>query len=525
MALTNQLSREDVMFVAGETDAIYQHVAGLILLDNSDKPQFDFEMFREHCIERVSLIPHFRWKLHSVPMGLDRPYWVEDENFNFDHHIKRIALPKPGDQAALCEVASHLYCKHLDRRRPLWEMWLIEGLEGGRYAYLQKFHHCMMDGEGAFKMIEVICDFEPEPSTAKTVDKSISEAKAGKVPSYEEISSNVWRHLTRMPGDAARSVYDLLRPRILEQFVWPRKPKEHQPEVPTASFNGAIGSDRAMVVAALPLADLKTIKNHFGVSLNDVVLAIVSGAMRDYLLERGELPSGALRTNIPVSLRTESDAQLSNKVTNTTVTLATDIDDPARRLKAIHQESEQAKQKAHSGATGILEIFQMMPPVLVSALMGSLQEEQAPQILGANLIVSNVRGSPVPMYIAGTRMDKLYPMSILTAGMGINFTCISYVDYMDFGIIVDPGLVPDSETIATQLIHAAQTYLALCKPRPRKAKTTTKPGTKTKARSKVPKAKARPKARPKSAAKVAAQPKSKLGAKSRKRATTQDKTS
>jgi hypothetical protein len=129
------------------------------------------------------------------------------------------------------------------------------------------------------------------------------------------------------------------------------------------------------------------------------------------------------------------------------------------------------------------------------------------------------------MYIAGTRMDKLYPMSILTAGMGINFTCISYVDYMDFGIIVDPGLVPDSETIATQLIHAAQTYLALCKPRPRKAKTTTKPGAKTKARSKVPKATARPKARPKSAAKVAAQPKSKLGAKSRKRATTQDKTS
>ena len=156
MSLIKQLSREDVMFVAGETSSIYQHVGLLITLDSSDCPGFDYQQFRQHCMERVSLIPQFRWKLHSVPLGLDRPYWVEDANFSFDHHIKHIALPKPGDNTSLCEVAAHLYSKHLDRSRPLWEMWLIEGLEGGKYAYLQKFHHCMMDGEGAFKMLQII---------------------------------------------------------------------------------------------------------------------------------------------------------------------------------------------------------------------------------------------------------------------------------------------------------------------------------------------------------------------------------
>ena len=181
------------MFVAGETNNLYQHVALLSVLDSSDRPDFDYALFRQHCIERVSLIPQFRWKLHAVPLGLDRPYWVEDEKFSFDHHIKHIALPKPGDRASLCEVTAHLYSKHLDRSKPLWEIWLIEGLEDDKYAYLQKFHHCMMDGEGAFKMLKIIADFDAASSAGKTVDKAVSEARAGSIPSYAEQSSKAWR--------------------------------------------------------------------------------------------------------------------------------------------------------------------------------------------------------------------------------------------------------------------------------------------------------------------------------------------
>lgn len=470
MSLITQLSREDVMFVAGETSSIYQHVAVLTVLDTSARPEFDFEHFRSHVAQRVALIPHFHWKLHSVPLGLDRPYWVEDENFSFDHHIKHIALPQPGDRETLCEVASHLYARNLDRNRPLWEIWLIEGLEDGKYAYLQKFHHCMMDGEGAFKMIEILCDLEPDPPGDKKVDKSISEARAGKVPSNPERSSKTLQHLARLPGEAARNVYNILRPKLLEQFVWPRKPREERAVVPTTCFNGVISSDRAMAFASLPMAHLKAVKEHFEVSLNDVVLALVSTAVQAYLREHGELPEESLRTNIPVSLRSSDDDQLSNRVTTTTVTLATDLVDPAARLRAINAESEQAKVKAHSGGTGMVELFQMMPPIMVSTVMETLPEDQAPQILGANLIISNLRGSPVSMYIAGAHMDHMYPMSILTAGMGVNITCVSYRGEMNLGIVVDPNLVPDHHTLAAGLDAALQEYLAQCKPRPGRSK-------------------------------------------------------
>ena len=464
MELTTQLSRAGVMFIAGESDAIYQHVALLAILDSGDRPGFDFDHFRRHCAERAALIPQFRWKLHAVPMGLDRPYWVADEHFSIDHHIKHIALPSPGDKAALCEVAAHLYSRHLDRSRPLWETWLIEGLQGGRFAYLQKFHHCLMDGQGAVKMFEIICDFEPEPRQPKAVAQSISTARAGAVPSYGQRSSKAWRHLARLPGEAARNAANILRPKILDQLAWPRTPPARRPPVPTACINGPIGGDRALTFASLPMAALKTVKDHFGVSLNDVVLALVSAAVRDYLTARDALPVDSLRTNIPVSLRASGDQQLSNRVTSTTVTLATDIDDPVARLQAIHAESEQAKARAHSGAPGMVELFQIMPPIMVSALMDSLPADQAAQITGANLIVSNVRGSSAPMYIGGARIEKLYPMSILTAGMGINFTCISYANSMDFGVVVEPDLVTGWEALAHGLQAALANYLALSTP-------------------------------------------------------------
>ena len=165
-----------------------------------------------------------------------------------------------------------------------------------------------------------------------------------------------------------------------------------------------------------------------------------------------------------MSLRTADDDQLSNKVTNTTVTLATDLDDPLDRLREINRESELAKAQAHSGVPGIIEIFQIMPPILLSTMMDSLPVEQAPQMLGANLVVSNVRGVPVPLYIAGAKMEAMYPMSILTAGMGINFTCVSYCDNMHFGIMVDPGLVPRHSELATGLRQGLAEYTALCEP-------------------------------------------------------------
>lgn len=465
MSSTKQMEKDGVMFVASETNKVYQHTAGLVVLDSSERPEFDFAHLRDFLIERISLIPHFRWKLHEVPMGLDRPYWVEDENFSYDHHIKRIALPSPGDRVALSEVVAHLYSRHLDRNKPLWEIWFIEGLEGGKSAVLQKLHHCMMDGQGASKLGELMCDFEPDPKSKKTVGESITNAKPGLVPSSLEQYTNTARYLMGLPRQMTQGIYGLVRPKIWEKFSWQKKPKKQKPVIPVTSFNADIGCDRAFVFGSLSLIDIKVVKDHFDVSVNDVVMALVSGALRRYLLAYSELPSDSLRTSIPVSLRVSSDGDadnFSNKLTTTSVTLATDIEDPVERLQAINHEAEESKNRARGGGVGVIEIFQLMPPIAISAMMAVVPPEQTLQVMGANLVISNVRGSSEPLYIAGARMETMYPMSILTGGLGINITCLSYVDKVDFGIALDPDLVPEPWSLIDGLDDTLAEYLNLC---------------------------------------------------------------
>ena len=459
-----QLNKEDIMFIAGETETIYQHIGVLGLLDGSSRPEFDFSHFRQQWVDRISMLPHFHWKLHTVPMGVDRPYWVEDEHFNFDHHIKRIALPGPGDHITLCEVAANLYSHHLDHSKPLWEIWFIEGLEGGKCAFLYQFHHCMMDGGGALQLIEFLCDSEPDPSEPKEVDETVRNARPGEIPSYQEKSVRAWQHMAEIPLNAAKSAYRLLGSVVQEQIKHPGRMRGSRPQVPSTRFNGEISSERAFAFASLPLEDMKSVKNHFDVSLNDVLLALVSGAVRRYLLEQSELPDLPLRASIPVSIRQESDDQMSNKVTSTTMTLATDLDDPAARLKEINRDAKEAKMRAHKGGTGMLEVFQIMPPLLVGAMMESMPTDYAAQIMGANLFVSNTRSSPETLYMSGATIDNMFPMSIVTGGMGINVTCVSYNGRMDIGIIVDPELVPDHGELTAGLESSLAEYLTLCKP-------------------------------------------------------------
>jgi WS/DGAT/MGAT family acyltransferase len=469
MSVIKQLSKQDVLFVAGENATSYQHTAGLVVLDSSARPDFNFDIFRDNAIERISQIPHFHWKLHEVPLGLDLPYWVVDENFSYDHHIKRIAVPSPGDRVALAELVAHLYSKHLDRSRPLWEMWFIEGLAGGKFAILQKLHHCLMDGQGAAKLGEIMCDLEPDTPSHK-VSEDIASAKAGRVPASWERSARTAIHLARLPGEVTRGMYGIFRPKIAKQLSWNKTSGKEQPALPRTFFNGDIGSDRGFVFGSLPLKKIKTVKAHFDVSVNDVVLALVGSVMRNYLLAQDQLPAESLRASMAVSLRSKADDDFSNKVTTTSVTLATDLDDPAERLRAINRESELAKRQARSGAMGFMEVFQMMPPILINTLLEVTTPEQALQIMGANLILSNVRGSPNPLYIAGVRMETMYPMSVIMHGVGINITCLSYTDQIDFGVTVAPELVPEPWSIIDGLEVALSEYVALTRKKPTRRK-------------------------------------------------------
>jgi len=475
MTKLRQLTPLEVIFIGGERWNIYQHTGGLTLLDASGIPGFGLDNVRKHVEERLLKIPIFRWKLHQVPLGLDLPYWVEDENFDLDHHIRRIAVPSPGDSQALGELASYLYARHLDRNRPLWEMWFIEGLADGRYAILQKQHHCMMDGVGASKVGEILQELKPN-APPPHIDPSITHARAGEVPTRWRRSLNTASHLSGLPRRVAREMYAVVRSQLSQQ-LHSRGEHTKKAVVPVAPFNADIGSARGFVFGSLPLEDIKAVKNYFGVTVNDVILALVSGSFRNYLLALDALPEESLRTHIAVSLRTEEDDAFSNKVTTVSVTLATDLAEPGPRLHAIAADTDRVKKVAHSGTNrGIMEIIQLFPPLFVNAIMALTPADQFVKSSGANLMVSNVRGVPVPTFYAGARITATYPMSIITPGGGINITCVGCGGNIDFGVAIDPDLVPNPWLIIDGLRMSLKEYLAPIRKAPRR-RSTVKPRT------------------------------------------------
>jgi diacylglycerol O-acyltransferase len=277
-------------------------------------------------------------------------------------------------------------------------------------------------------------------------------------------------------------VFDLVSPKILEMLRLREGRSQPRPETPISCFNGDIDSERGFVFGSLPLDDIKTVKNAFDASVNDVLLAVISTALRDYLRARDALPELSLRTGLPVSLRGEDDEEISNRVTQVSVTLATDVADPVARLQAISEDCEQAKQLVHAGGKGFIELIQVMPPLMVSAMMASTSPEQTAQMLGSNLIVSNVHGSDKPMYVAGARLETMYPMSIITPGMGINFTCVSYTGQVDVGVTIAPQLVPDPWEIIDGLYLALEEYLALAAKAARRRKSRRKSTTGSRAK-------------------------------------------
>lgn len=460
MEKLRQLSATDTLFIAAETESVYNHTGGLVILGKQGRKALSYEQFRDYTEQRIDQIPHFRWKLHEVPMGLDLPYWVEDDNFNYDRHIRRIAVPSPGDEKALAEVVAFLYGRKMDHRRPLWEVWFIEGLKGGKKAVLQKLHHCLMDGQGAIKLAGIMTDPTANPSSAK-LDKSILDARAGRAPGQWEQSLRAARKYARLPGASTATMVEIFRSRLASKLK--KKHAKNRPKVSPviAAFNTEVSRDRGYVFGSLSFADIKFVAEQHDVSINDVVMALVGGSMRTYLRARKELPAEALRALMAVSLRSEDDEEFGNQVTNAPVTLATNLGTAKARLQAIHRDTDEAKKSVKSGGKGAMEIFEMMPPALVGTINAVVNAEQTVQILGANLVVSNLRGSEKPLYMAGARIQATYPLSVLSDGVTINFTCLSYKGKMDFGVILDPELFPEPWSIMEALEASLDEYMVL----------------------------------------------------------------
>lgn len=433
-----QLPGSDAIFLALETPSTHAHIGAVVVLEPASET-FGFERFRAHVAERLPLAPRFTKRLREVPFGLDRPYLVEAD-FDVDDHLRRIAVPAPGGLKELAELAEHIYPAKLDRRKPLWEMWWIEGLEGGRTAVLTKTHHCLIDGASGVGLGELLCDLEPDPAP-----KRLPHARRKRrepEPSDFELYLGGLFHSFGTPMRVSRYAFQAAR-RGAAMLPFAREGKVATTG-PKLSFNADIGPRRRVAWCSVPLSGVRAVKKAFDVKVNDVVLELCGSAVRRYLEANGELPDESLVVSCPVSTRERGDKELGNQVGNMMVHWATDLEDPVERLKRIHESTSDAKEMGKAiRAKDIQAMGDTVAPTVLNLAYRMVAATAARMPSAANAVVSNVPGAPIPLYLAGGRMEATYPISIIMPGMGLNITVISYMDRLDFGFTVDPDLLPD----------------------------------------------------------------------------------
>jgi WS/DGAT/MGAT family acyltransferase len=439
-----QLPGSDSIFLAMETPTLYMHTGALTILEPRGSAGLGFQRLREVIAERIGQAPRFTLKLREVPLGLDRPYLVPDPDFDAGRHLHRVGCPSPGGPRELAELVGDIAGRALDRRHALWEMWFVEGLEAGRVATVMKTHHCLVDGVSGAGLGEILADLEPDPPPRPRPPRRPRPAREREPADLELALRGALRslrtplRLAKLTGQALRRVPALAS--YLRQDDVP-SPLGQAPRLP---FNGDIGPRRAFAYTAVRLSDVKEVKKHFDVKLNDVVVALCAGALRRYLEATGALPEDSLVTAMPISTRAPGDTRLGNQISNVFVSMHTDVRDPAERLRAIHSTTMKAKEMANALRVGeIMAMGDTAPPALLNlAFRGVLRMSQVTPP-PANTIVSNVPGPPFPLYIAGARVVANHPIAPITPGMGLNITVMSYCDSIDFGVVVDPDLVPE----------------------------------------------------------------------------------
>jgi WS/DGAT/MGAT family acyltransferase len=455
----DQLSALDSIFIAGELPGLPQHVGGLTVLDPSQSRDFGFEKLLRVVDERIRLAPRYTRKLREVAGGLDRPWLVDDPNFDVRRHVHRIAVPAPGTLRELAELTGLLFPPSLDRSRPLWEMWLIEGVAEGRVALLMKSHHCLMDGAAASGLGSLLCDLEPEPKSPPQVPASEPAPEPGEL----RVAWEAARHLASRPTATLRLGGRLLGQGFELLRAWRDPESPPLPfSIPKVSFNGNPGPRRAFACASVSLEDVKEIRKRYDVTVNDVVLALTGSAIRRYLVGRGELPKQSLVATIAVSLRAEGDTSADNQITTAAIPWGTDRADPVARLLRIHRAAERAKQSARGADSQILsQLGEAFAPALVNLFFRIGSERGASLFMPGNAVLSNVRGTPVPLYIGGARIESMYPLSILAPTQGLNITAVSYCGRIDVGFTVDPDLVPHPWRLAEGIPLAVEELQAV----------------------------------------------------------------
>ena len=441
-----RLTGLDASFLYMETPTLHMHVAMAAVFDPATVPGgYSFRRVRQLIDDRIPLAPVFQRRLVEVPMRLGHPVWVDDPAFDIDNHLRRAALPSPGGMRELGDFAADVISRQLHRDRPLWEMWIVEGLDDGKIALVAKMHHSTIDGVSGAELLGVLFDLEPAPPpTAPRTARQLDS----RIPSGLELVSQAMLSGLVAPFDVGRMVLRTTRSIFdVRRIRQGRTAKAALPlTAPRTSINVAVHSRRRVAFAAASLADAKALKNAMGTTVNDVVLAMCAGALRTYLQAGDELPEIPLVSVVPVSVTPDvAELKGSNKISAMFVQLPSHIDDPLERLRFIHEGTKGAKEEHNAlGAMTLQNWAEHASPNVFAAAARlytgmKLADRHRPV---ANLVVSNVPGPDIPLYLGGSQLLGMFPLGPVMDGMGLNITIMSYLGVLYWGLASDARAVP-----------------------------------------------------------------------------------
>ena len=462
----DRLSGLDSSFLHLERGPAHMHVASTTLFEG---PTPEYAELRDYIDSRLHLVPRFRQKLRFVPLGQGRPKWVDDPHFNLEYHIRHTALPEPGSERQLRRLAARVFSQRLDRTKPLWEMWLVDGVESGRFALVTKSHHALVDGVSGMDITAVLFDTEPEPRTEAEPEPWVPRPE----PSDAQVLAEALVERAVSPAEAARGVRAVFRaPRhavraVIDAAEAAGTLARAGLAAPASPFNVAIGPHRRFAMVRVELADLKRVKNQVGGTVNDVVLAAVAGALGRYLREHGHSTRDLeLRAMVPISVRAADEhGALGNRVSSYMAPLPVSSDDPVERLKRVSETMGDLKRSKQAvGATLMTELTDFAPPT-IAGQAARLQPRQR----FFNLVVTNIPGPQFPLYLLGHRLEAIFPMVPLARRQAVCFGIMSYDGGVFFGLVGDYDALPDLDALAGDL-EASLAELVEAAPAPEPAR-------------------------------------------------------
>lgn len=448
------LSSLDASFVHLETPDTPMHVASLLLLEPPENPAANFyEEVKKLLANRIHLARLLHRKLAPMPFELGDPVWIDDDDVDIDYHVRHVLLPQPGTMEQLEALTARLHSSTLDRSRPLWEVYVIEGLQDGLIGYYNKVHHSGIDGKSGTELANVLYDITPEPRVFEPpVRRQTSGYQLGVTEMFEAGLRNAVMQYAKLAGmlPKAAEVFGGLAG-AASRLSDKAQDGTHLRPAPKTLFNVAITNQRSFATMQIPLAGMKALAKSQHATLNDIVMAICAGGLRKFLEARNALPEEPLQAGVPASLREPGDKSMNNQVTMVRVNLATNISDPQNRLDAIRGSSQESKEMLGRVKGMIATDMPMIgSPWIMSGfamLYGrSNLADRMPAF--ANVIISNVPGPPKTLYVAGAKMVRYYPVSIPYHGTALNITVQSYAGSMDFGLTACRRAMPQSEMYA-----------------------------------------------------------------------------